>query len=146
MKKLALTLLAGIILVTGMSARMAGGDNIATTEPLKDRSLEGVWSLQSARWGTSVFGEGKYKDVTVVKMYSYPRFSFAYFNEKTNTFVGAGGGTYQFDGKTLTEKIEYWSWGTPKYPLSVFKVQFSGEHYTQEGWDNGLLETWKKIK
>jgi hypothetical protein len=153
MKHFTFTLMAALI-VCGSFAQTAhksnplkaGTENATRLEPLKNAMLEGSWEMQTGEWGASKLGEGKYKDVTVIKMYAYPHFSFAYYNSKTNTFVGAGGGTYQFDGTTLTEKIEYWSWGTPKFPLSVFKVQINATEYTQEGWQNGLRETWRRIK
>ncbi len=119
-------------------------EKIPFKEKLEDASLEGVWQMQAGNWGSSKLGEGQYKDVSVIKVFAYPRFAFAYYNENTKGFTGAGGGTYQFDGKTLTEYIEYWSWGKPKYPKSVFEVTISNDSYTQAGWDNNLQESWKK--
>lgn len=121
-------------------------EKLKAKEPIKNSSLEGAWQMQSGDWGTSKLGEGAYKDVAVIKIFSYPRFAFAYYNDKTKSFVGAGGGTYQFDGKTLTENIEYWSWGKPELPQSVFKVEIANGQYSQQGWENGLKETWKKAK
>jgi hypothetical protein len=121
-------------------------EKVESKDVLKNAALEGVWYLKTAEWGESTFGKGKYKDVTAVKVYAFPRFAFAYYNDKTHQFVGAGGGSYQFDGKTLTEQVEYWSWGTPKFPLSVFAINFNNNQYTQEGWEKGLRETWQKSK
>ncbi len=121
-------------------------EKLSAKKSLKNVSLEGVWLMQSGEWGTDKLGEGEYKDVSVVKIFSYPRFAFAYYNSKTKSFVGAGGGTYQFDGKTLTENIEYWSWGKPKFPISVFKINLTKNQFTQEGWENGLKEVWKKAE
>ena len=121
-------------------------EKLAAKEPLKNSSLEGVWHMESGEWGKSKLGIGEYKDVSVIKIFSYPRFAFAYYNPLTRSFVGAGGGTYQFDGKTLTENIEYWSWGKPAFPVSVFKTEIRGDQYIQEGWENGLKEVWKKNK
>lgn len=154
MKNFSVTLMAALLICCGTLAQTQykqppvkeGLEKQTTLEPLKDARLEGSWELQTAEWSTSKFGEGKYKDVTAIKVYSYPRFAFGYYNHKTKEFVGAGGGTYQFDGTTLTEHIEYWSWGTPKFPLSIFKVTFSGNEYTQKGWENGLNETWRRTK
>lgn len=124
----------------------AGMENTTALEPLKNAMLEGSWVMQTGEWGAAKLGEGEYQDVTAVKLYAYPRFSFGYYNHKTKKFVGAGGGTYQFDGTTLTEKIEYWSWGTPRFPLSIFKVKITADEFTQEGWENGLRETWRRLK
>ncbi|HEY0680668.1 MAG TPA: hypothetical protein VGD17_20455 [Chitinophagaceae bacterium] len=121
-------------------------EKLNVREPLKNSQLEGVWFMRSGEWGKDKLGEGIYKDVKVIKIFSYPRFAFAYYNDKTKSFVGAGGGTYQFDGTTLTENIEYWSWGSPKFPLSVFKVKINNNRYVQEGWENGLTEEWEKAK
>lgn len=119
---------------------------ILTNTPLLNDGLEGVWFMQSGDWANSKLGEGIYKNVSVMKIYSYPRFAFAYYDSTRNSFVGAGGGTYQFDGKKLSENLEYWSWGTPKYPKPDFAITISGDEAIQKGWDNGLAETWKKVK
>ncbi|HTS45877.1 MAG TPA: hypothetical protein VMH01_15865 [Puia sp.] len=119
---------------------------ISSSEPLKNNSLEGAWVMEAGQWGKEKLGEGEYKNVMVRKIFAYPRFAFAYFDMTKKRFIGAGGGTYQYDGKTLTEKIEYWSWGTPDHPVSEFKIAMLSENkFSQSGWDNGLSETWKKL-
>ncbi len=115
------------------------------SEPLKNTFLEGAWKMQSGEWDDTRLGEGPYKNVEAIKIYAYPRFAFAYYNEKTNQFVGAGGGTYQFDGEKLTEHVEYFSWGKPEFPIADFNVTITNGLYTQSGWQNGLKETWKKL-
>jgi len=116
------------------------------TEPLKHTGLEGTWRILNAQWGDAKLGEGEYKNVTGVKMYAYPRFAFAYYNDLTKSLVGAGGGTYQFDGSTLSENIEYFSWSPPTDTRPSFQVTVSKNLYTQTGQDGRLKEQWKRMK
>jgi hypothetical protein len=121
-------------------------NKITSIEHLKNSSLEGAWVMQVGQWGKDKLGEGEYQNVIVRKIFSYPRFAFAYFDTVGKRFVGAGGGTYQFDGKTLIEKVEYWSWGTPDHPLGKFEIAMQSKgKFEQTGWNNGLAETWKKL-
>lgn len=86
-------------------------ERLTATEPLQHAGLEGVWFMNEGYWGgTSRFGEGKYQDFQVIKIFSYPLVVYAYYNPKTRQFDGAGGARYQFDGQTLTETNEFWSW------------------------------------
>jgi hypothetical protein len=121
-------------------------NKIVPAEKLESNKLEGAWQMQTGQWGNDKLGEGVYKNVSVTKIYAYPRFAFSYYDIDGKKFVGAGGGTYEFDGTKLTENIEYWSWGKPEYPVSVFKVAFAADTFTQQGWDSGLSETWKHAK
>jgi hypothetical protein len=118
---------------------------IVATGPLKNNSLEGAWKMQTGEWGNTRLGEDEYEDVVAVKIYAFPRFAFAYYNDKTKAFVGAGGGTYQFDGKTLAENVEYWSWGKISNANPEFQVSFSGTGYMQASADKSLKESWRKL-
>lgn len=118
---------------------------IKTDVPLKNASLEGVWKLQHGQWGNTST-ETTYAGVTMIKVYAYPRFSFAWYNENTKAFVGAGGGTYQFDGNKLIENVEYYSWEKLEFPVGEFKIDLSGDGFIQKGWNNTLNETWKRLK
>lgn len=123
-------------------------ERITATEPLKNNSLEGVWFMKEGYWGgQSRFGEGQYKDVQVVKIFSYPMAVYAYYNPKTRQFDGAGGCRYQFDGKTLTETNEFWSWqadGKRKGNLEKFKTSVKNGQFVQQGWEGKLREVWAK--
>lgn len=123
-------------------------ERIMTTEPLRNNALEGVWFMQEGYWGgIGRFGEGKYKDFRVVKIFSYPMVVYAYFNPKTRQFDGAGGARYQFDGKVLTETNEFWSWqadGKRKGNVEKFKLSVQNGQFVQEGWSGKLREVWAK--
>lgn len=72
---------------------------------LKNAALEGVWFLKE-----SLYDDEKseiVRPVEMVKIYAYPRFAWARYNTATGQFLGAGGGSYSFDGKKLIEHIEY---------------------------------------
>ncbi len=123
-------------------------ERITATEPLKNNGLEGVWFMKEGYWGgQSRFGEGNYKDFEVVKIFSYPMVVYAYYNPKTNQFDGAGGAMYQFDGKTLTETNEFWSWqadGKRRGNVEKFKLSVQNGQFLQEGWSGSLREVWTK--
>ncbi len=123
-------------------------ERIKATEPLKNAGLEGVWFMKEGYWGgESRFGEGEYQDFKVVKIFSYPMVVYAYYNPKTRQFDGAGGARYQFDGKTLTETNEFWSWqpdGKRKGNVETFKATVQSGQFVQEGWENKLREVWSK--
>jgi hypothetical protein len=118
---------------------------IKTNIPLVNSSLEGVWQLQYGQWGSET-STGKYANVTMTKIYAYPRFAFAWYNKKTKSFVGAGGGTYTFDGQKLIENVEYYSWGKPEFPIAEFSITLNPNGFIQKGWDNKLTETWTRLK
>lgn len=125
-------------------------ERITATEPLKNNGLEGVWFMQEGYWGgTSRFGEGKYKDAQVVKIFSYPMVMYAYYFPKTRQFDGAGAALYQFDGKTLTETNEFWSWqadGKRKGNVEQFRMTMQNGAFVQEGWAGKLREMYAKAK
>ncbi len=123
-------------------------ERIKATERLKNAGLEGVWFMKEGYWGgVSRFGEGQYKNVEVVKIFSYPMVVYAYYNPTTRKFDGAGGATYQFDGKTLTETNEFWSWqpdGKRKGSAETFRISIQDGRYVQQGWNEKLREVWAK--
>ena len=122
-------------------------ERITATEPLKNNGLEGVWFMKEGQWGADRLGEGKYKNMQVVKIFSYPMVVYAYYNPITRQFNGAGGATYQFDGKTLTETNEFWSWqtdGKRKGKAETFKIALEKGQYVQQGWDEKLKEVFAK--
>ena len=123
-------------------------ERITANEPLKNNALEGVWFMKEGYWGgQSRFGEGKYKDFEVVKIFSYPMVVYAYYNPKTHRFDGAGGARYQFDGKVLTETNEFWSWqadGSRKGNVEKFKLSLDNGQFVQQGWEGKLREVWAK--
>ena len=123
-------------------------ERLTGTEPLKNKGLEGVWFMQEGYWGgIGRFGEGKYTDFQAVKIFSYPMVLYAYYNPKTRQFDGAGGARYQFDGRTLTETNEFWSWqadGKRSGNAETFKIAVRNGQYVQEGWSGKLREVWTK--
>lgn len=123
-------------------------ERITATEPLKNNGLEGVWFMKEGYWGgDSRFGEGKYKGFQVVKIFNYPMVVYAYYNPTTRKFDGAGGCRYQFDGKTLTETNEFWSWqtdGSRKGKVEQHKIALANGQFVQEGWEGKLREVYAK--
>lgn len=121
---------------------------ITAIEPLKNKGLEGVWRMKEGVWKNSKLGEGKYKDVEVIKLFSYPMAVFAYFNPKTKAFVGAGGVRYQYDGQTLTEVNEFWSWapdGSRKGFKRAHRITLTDGRYVQTSEDGNLHELYERL-
>lgn len=122
-------------------------ERIVPKEPLKNHDLEGVWLMQEGNWGNTQLGKGVYKGIKVVKIFSYPLVVYAYYNPKTRQFNGAGAGRYQYDGKTLTETNEFFSWDVKQTGVkNEFKITKQGDRYIQEGWKGTLREVFTKAK
>lgn len=122
-------------------------ERIQPKVPLKNRDLEGVWLMQEGTWGNTSLGKGKYKDIKVVKIFSYPLVVYAYYNPKTGQFNGAGAGKYQYDGNVLTETNEFFSWDMAQTGVkNNFKITKQGDTYIQEGWKGTLREVFAKAK
>ncbi|MBD2753279.1 hypothetical protein [Spirosoma validum] len=122
-------------------------ERITTTEPLKNRGLEGTWFMKEGQWGADRLGEGKYKNIQVVKIFAYPMVVYAYYNPVTKQFNGAGGAMYQFDGTTLTETNEFWSWptdGKREGKAVTFDVSLEQGRYVQQGGGVQLREVFMK--
>ena len=70
------------------------------------QELEGVWKM--------TFGKIIYPD-TVVEVTDSPKVKilvggrFSHGNQETDSTLTAGGGTYEYDGQTYTENIEYFT-------------------------------------
>jgi hypothetical protein len=123
-------------------------ERITATERLKNKNLEGVWFMKEGQWGADRLGEGKYKNMQVVKIFAYPMVVYAYYNPVTKQFNGAGGAMYQFDGDTLTETNEFWSWqadGKRKGLAEKFKVSPKNNQFVMGGWEGKLREVFVKV-
>lgn len=123
-------------------------ERIVPTEPLIDKGLEGVWFMQEGYWGgQSRFGEGKYKGFSMVKIFAYPYAVYAYYDPVHKVFDGGGVVRYQFDGKTLTETNELWSWDmTRRGKVETHKISLQNGKMIQEGWEGKLREVFAKAK
>lgn len=116
-------------------------DRLTAGAPLKDTSMEGVWKRQ---WVNPEFkGDTNF---TQIKIYCYPRFAWAQFDEATKKLIGAGGGTYQYDGNILTEHIEYITYdvrvGTD---IRLVIKKHSPDRFFQIGADGINGEDWKRL-
>jgi hypothetical protein len=81
-------------------------EKISNTESLKNRSLEGVWIMRPGQAGYNDNNE-------IIRIFSFPAFTRTVYNFKEKRFENTYGGTYQFDGKKLIEKIEYSNYQIP---------------------------------
>jgi hypothetical protein len=123
---------------------------IEATEPLKNKGLEGVWFMKEGYWGADHrFGEGIYKNTVTIKIFNYPMVVYAYYNPITRQFQGGAGASYQFDGKTLTETNEFWSWkpdGTRKGFVGKHKITIKDGQIVQESLFGKSKEVFAKAK
>ncbi len=116
--------------------------------PLKNSELEGVWKMQEGYWGgQSRFGKGKYAGFSMVKIFAYPYVVYSYYDPVHKKFDGGGVGRYQFDGRTLTETNELWSWDMSRRgKVESHKITLQNGKLIQEGWEGKLREVFAKAK
>lgn len=114
---------------------------VEAAEPLKNKGLEGAWMLESAKWGDQNYDRKTTPDEVAMKIYAYPMVAYGYWNKKTGSFRGAGGGRYQFDGETVTEQLEFSVWEKPGTTHRI-AISLGDGTYTQE-WGNNR-EVWRK--
>jgi len=112
-----------------------------SAEPVKNNALEGVWFLESGKWGDQTYDRKTNPDRMGMKIYAYPMAFFGHWDNKTHSFFGAGGSNYQFDGQTLTENLVFTSLEEAGKTHQI-KITLQGDTYTQE-WD-GFKEVWRK--
>ena len=74
---------------------------IESDNRLKDVSIEGVWKMKEGQAGYNTNNE------EVIRIFAYPSFIRTIYSFEEKRFIDTYGGTYQFDGKELIEKIEY---------------------------------------
>jgi len=123
-------------------------ERVTPAEPLVDKGLEGAWKMQEGYWGgQSRFGEGKYAGFSMVKIFAYPYAVYAYYDPVHKKFDGGGVVRYQFDGKTLTETNELWSWDMKRRgKVETHKITLQNGKMIQEGWEGKLREVFAKAK
>ena len=120
---------------------------IHSNKPLKDTAMEGVWILQDATWIDSSGKENSINNYQQIKIYCHPRFAYAQYNIGTKQFVGAGGGTYEYDGNKLVEHIEYTTYdNAPGSDYEIKPVQLSYGLIQQISQQGSYKETWKRSK
>ncbi|MEK7257671.1 MAG: hypothetical protein AAB316_23140, partial [Bacteroidota bacterium] len=115
---------------------------VEAAEPLKNKDLEGVWMLENARWGDQKYDRKATPDEVAIKIYAYPMVAYGFWNKKTGSFRGGGGGRYQFDGKTSTEQLELSVW---EKPGTVHQIAISlGDGTYSQNWGGTNHEVWRK--
>ncbi|HMO33513.1 MAG TPA: hypothetical protein PKE63_04230 [Lacibacter sp.] len=110
--------------------------------PLQNSQLEGVWMLKSTYWDDA---DPFLNPIEEIKIYAYPRFAWAQYNAVTREFVGAGGGTYRFDGTNLVEVIEYFTYEMALGSEFKVEVRFNDDGTIQQtSWGGRMVEIWKR--
>jgi hypothetical protein len=117
---------------------------MTAAEPLKNTKLEGVWFLKNTRWDDDDSYE---KPIEEMKIYCYPRFAWAQYDPVTRQFIGAGGGTYQFDGENLIEHIEYFTYDLALGADYKIEVKIGNDGSVQQtSWGGRMIQIWNKAK
>jgi len=122
---------------------------ITAAKSLKNSLLEGVWKLNGRQIG-NVKNFDDMEDganIVEVKIYTYPFVSWAQYNFKRKRFIGAGGGTYQFDGDTLTERYQYMTYPVPPGTELKHKItKISSTELQQKKFEGTFKENWNKME
>lgn len=118
--------------------------SVSKSDALINDGLEGVWFLERATWGNSSFDPEKNASEVAMKIYAFPIVAYGYWNKKTSSFIGAGAGRYQFDGKTLTEHVGFSTWHKPGALISIDVSM--GENTYEQQWSGQNREMWRKAK
>jgi hypothetical protein len=115
-------------------------------------SLAGIWTLVKGKWdegqGIRVIQEDQYMQY---KIYTSDTFIVVRVDKAYGEVVSTHGGSYEFDGNKLTEKIEFASQTAREVvdTTHVFNLELSEETYKQTGTEGPLThleEYWKKAK
>jgi hypothetical protein len=80
---------------------------ISITGPSKIGFLEGVWIMKPGQAGYNT------NNNDVIRIFVYPHFVRTIYSLKDKQFKNTYGGTYEFDGKELIEKVEYSNYQIP---------------------------------
>ena len=125
---------------------------LGTTSVLSQNSdeLQGAWEI--------IYQEIAYPDTTLtttqwdsptVKIFTKKHFAFGHLMDDGE--LGAGGGTYSYDGKIYTEHVKYHGYALVVGKSIKFKSKLDGDKWTISGTlpgENGevhLTEIWKRI-
>jgi len=104
--------------------------------------LEGTWEHVHA--DSALFGQ--------IKILNATHFVWVTYERATGAAIALGGGTYQFDGKTYVENLEFGSDGLPLDLLGhdqVFKAEIGGDLWYHHGTlSTGfeIHEVWRRIE
>lgn len=113
-------------------------EKITTAVALKNDFMEGVWRIERGQVGYARMGD------EYIKIYAYPRFAWVQYNKAEKKFMAAGGGTYQYDGKIVTETIDFTSykiaigstieWRTTKLDKNKIMLYDIDSYFDEEIW------------
>jgi len=107
--------------------------------PVEDASspILGTWKLIYGEITTEDSTEVKdLSNTTFIKIFNEDHFAFFNQNEKTAEGFYGGGGTYVFDGRTHTEKLDYSAIKEIRGKEFVFEVEFNGDTLIQKGLED----------
>ncbi|HEY0678595.1 MAG TPA: hypothetical protein VGD17_09925 [Chitinophagaceae bacterium] len=110
---------------------------------LTDTTLEGVWQMVTAEWwGT----KSSQQDFTQIKMFVHPCFMWVQYKPELNEFLGAGGGTYHYDGKQLLERLEFFSFRAQEPSDNWIQIRKTApDQFYQVNAEGAGKESWQKI-
>jgi len=144
------TFQAILIMLAAIIASCSAPQQAPPEEPKSPaQELEGAWKLTSAKftYPDTVMEAGDYRPV---KILANGRFAFG--NQNTDSTLTAGGGTYEYDGQTYTENIEYFTNPNNVGQSFKFDIRLEGNTWYHSGsipLDSGELlleEVWERVE
>ncbi len=114
------------------------------------QELEGVWKMTYGKFTYPADSVVEVTDSRAVKILVGGR--FAHGNQDTDSTVMAGGGTYEYDGQTYTENIEYFTIPSLVGQSIKFDIRLEEGKWYHSGTipdDDGDLkveEVWERVE
>jgi hypothetical protein len=116
-----------------------------------ENSLTGTWVLTKGKWSEGEEPQEIPANVIQYKIYTSDTFIVVWIDKENGVVERTHGGSYEFDGKKLTEKIEFGSESAKDMVgvTHVFNLELSEDTFKQTGTEGSLAhleEYWKKAK
>lgn len=117
-----------------------------TAESLRIKKNEamhlGAWELDSY----SIEGNDNFKDAKVVKIISNGHFALTAYRLDSKEFLGTLGGTFEIDGETIKETIEFNTWNAEEVGNTYsFSLKMKGKNMTLNSNESKAVFEWKRI-
>ena len=140
-------LMAGSVMFLGYSPSNTTTSTEIST--IKKEDIQGLWSIVSY---TDVNGEEKTWMRSKYKFIVANRFAWMDFSPEKKEFYGSGGGTFELDGNTYKEALEYY-YSDPRLvgDTIVFHCRLEGNRWYHRGsWrtPDGYIfinEVWERV-
>ncbi len=143
------------ILLTGVALTALTWLVLAADKPspsgTKTSPLVGTWELVSEKWGDAKEFTSPPADRKSIKFITATHFIWVWVDPKTRKITNSMGGTYQHDGDSYTETVEFAAEGMGAYvgKAQKFTAKLDGDKWIHSGvlsQGQRLEEIWKRVK